>query len=174
MIFAKLPAPWQEAVVKEQAKRRERKPWVRISVPGLVTGDILAIVQEFTGKRLPEYEAGTGGFVFKVSKDKDRTRLLLLQNAETDGGRKIQATQHENEMSGDKNFDFVTERLRTDDMQVARSTAPASKSTVPTDTTVRQVASEQPKLHVQDSGGSGSPKSHAVGSGVLVEASQAM
>jgi len=89
MLFAKLPARWQEAVVKEQAKRRERKPWVRVSVPGLATADVLAIVQEFTGKRLPEYEAGTGGVVFKVSKDKERSRLLHLQNAETECGRKV-------------------------------------------------------------------------------------
>jgi len=160
MIFSKLPEKIQEMVVKKQADLRRTRPWVRVSAPGMTTDDILALVEAHTGRPIPRHHTCAAGVVFEVTTSEDRDELIRLQNAETEDGHRITATQHEYEMSGDQIFAVITEKLTVDsELRLQQDLYGVKKPAQPTDTKVRPVASEEAKMQVvQFSGNTRTPK----------------
>ena len=123
MIFVKLPAKWQEELIREQSKRRKRRHWVRVTYPpGLDLADVVAAAELHLQEPLPTYRECASGFIVENSSGEIRDRLLQLHNARVDGVR-ISASRHEYEMTGDEILAFVYDRLQTEEeIQVTRET----------------------------------------------------
>ena len=160
MLFAKLPPIWQELVVRQQAKLRERRPWVRVTYPDGVDGDdVLTAVEMHTQQPLPKFSECTRGYVFQTATEEARDTMLELHNAKIDGSR-LSATQHEYEMTGDEILAFVSKRLRSDaELQAAREAYPSSSPAK-----VQAVNEETAELQVvKFSGNSGKGAQHVSG-----------
>jgi hypothetical protein len=163
MLFAKLPPVWQERVVGEQAKKRDKHPWVRLTYPvGLTAEDVLMVVEGHLQGQVPDYREFPGGFVFETPSAEARDQLLQLHNAKVEG-RVLFASRHDYEMSGDDIFAFITKRLRTEEeLRATREALGCVQPTVvrPVAAQVHAVVTDQAGLQVvQFSGESQTGKS---------------
>ena len=137
MLFVKLPPNLQEQIIREQTKRREKRPWVRVTFPSdLDPTDVLTAVQMHTQHPLPRYHECSQGFVFETPTEEDQEDLLSLHRAKVEG-IPLTVSQKEYEMTADKILNFISKRLRSEaELQAARDalgcTRPASTPTQPT------------------------------------------
>ena len=148
MIVTKLPPAWQEKVVVEQAKLREKKPWVRITCPPRASTDlVMESVELRTQGEIPSYYECSGGFVFKTCTTEDRDRLLGLHNALVDGVP-LTASTHEYEMTADEIFAYVAKKLRVEeDVAAVRGQTNQAEPA-----TVRAVEENLATMHVVQTG----------------------
>jgi hypothetical protein len=122
MLFVKLPATLQEQIVREQSKRREKRPWVRIAYPpGLDAADVITAMEVQFQEPLPSMRECASSFIVETSNEVQRDRLLELHNARLNGFRLL-ASRHEYEMSGDEIISFITRRLNAEEeLQATRN-----------------------------------------------------
>jgi hypothetical protein len=112
LIFRQLTPKMQEALVREQAKRRVSRPWVSISLhENARLVEVLEGIQEAYGGTLPAHFSTKTGCVFKCTTTAERDKLLRFNDWEFDG-RATQTTRFDYEMSGDEIFEFFLNRLK--------------------------------------------------------------
>ena len=114
-IFSKLPREWQRQVQREQAKIRERRPWVRVTYPPDVDpNDVLVALEDAWQEELPYHRECASGFIFETLTEDERRRFLRF-NRSPRGDHFLGVSQHEYEMTGDELFEFINKRLRVDE-----------------------------------------------------------
>jgi hypothetical protein len=140
MLFTKLPPGLQEQLLREQAKRRVNKPWVRLTFPTRVHGPaVLTEIENALRMALPPVRECASGYIIETPTESLRELFLALHGSRYgDDEALLSLNRHEYEMTGNEILDFVTSRLRTAEelaatreaFGVARIPAPARLSEV--------------------------------------------
>ena len=95
MIFVKLPNEWRKQVIREQAKRRESRPWVRITFPpGLTAEEALLAVETRQDGPMPNYKDYASGIIIETQTVQAHNWMLALDNARMEGFL-LTSIQHE-------------------------------------------------------------------------------
>ena len=148
MIFGKLPNEWRKQVIREQAKRRESRPWVRLTFPsGLTTEEALLAVETRLDGPMPNYKEYASGIIIETQTVQAQNRLLALHNARVEGFL-LTATQHEYVMTGDEMFTFITKRLMTDEEFRLNCDMAGGPPTKPALAKTHVVEADDAKMHV--------------------------
>jgi hypothetical protein len=114
LVFLQLTEKMQQALLREQAKRRATKPWVSANFhEGARLAEILEELTEALGRPLPSHVSTKTGCIFRCKDKEMRNALLRFSDWEFDG-HSVELTRYEYEMSGDEIFEFFLERLRTE------------------------------------------------------------
>jgi len=166
MLFRKLPESLQRQVMQEQAKRRDRKPWVRVVIPAGYSSDALTtLIEDRLQEPMPPVWLVGSSMIVQVHDEEQQEELLRLHNAQFNEVS-LKVSRYQYEMSGDKILAFINRRLTTEeDLQAARracgqSPAGVSKtSSVLTQPTtpamLKAVQSEEPNLQQVSTSGRG-------------------
>ena len=127
MIRKKLPPKTQEMLIKEAIKRREKRPWVRVTFPPSLSADyVLVAVQHHLQEQLPEYKEFATGFLFETATKNQQERFLALHRAQLDG-MELHASPHDYQMSAEDVFQFISKKLR-DQQELKAVIGPAMAS----------------------------------------------
>lgn len=155
-ILLKLPPNMQEMLFKENLKRRDRKPWVRLTYPmGLAPTDVLYAVQDRLRGPLPQFTEFAMGFLFHATSEVEQARLLSLHRAQL-GPFMLQVSKHEYQMTAEEVFSFITKKLKVQE-ELRPATAEGSVRPIQAMPAQAQgkVAGNQPQPQVRFTPGGG-------------------